>query len=89
MTTLQKMGRLAMRVEGQWWVAYYAMPETMVDAIQLGMIRLRHVEDEKRRNAFMALMQEAVGDLLEEIVGTRPVWPDAPTPAPEHERTKE
>jgi hypothetical protein len=75
-----------MRVEGQYWNAYYAMADTMKDAIFLGSIALRFVEDETRKQVFMALMQEAVSDLVEEFTGERLTWPDDPIPAPEHER---
>jgi hypothetical protein len=85
----KKIGRLAMRQEGTNWVAYYAEPDTMMNAIFLGSIAMRFVRDEKRKDAFMSMMKEAVTDILEEIVGERPSWPDPPTPAPEHERSKE
>ena len=63
------------------------MPDTLQDAIPLGTIRLRFVQSKKRKKLFMSLMQEAVGDIIEEIIGKRPVWPDGPKPAPEHERS--
>ena len=84
----QKMGRLAMREEGSNWNAYYAMPDTMQDAIFLGSIAMRFVLDKKRKNIFMDLMRDAVSDIIEEITGERPSWPDGPQLAPEHERTK-
>jgi hypothetical protein len=80
------MGRLAMRVQGDLWCAYYALPNTMDGALFLGSIRLQFVEDAERKLVFMALMKEAVGDILEEKVGERPTWPDGEQPAPEHER---
>jgi hypothetical protein len=69
-----KMGRLAMREEGDDWKAYYAMPETMKGAIFLGSIKMRFVVVEERKKAFMDLMREAVADLIEEKMGIRPVW---------------
>ena len=81
------LGRLALRVEGQNWNAYYASPDTMEDAIWLGSIAMRFVEDQARKDIFMALMQEAMSDLIEEITGVRPTWPNSPRPAPEHERS--
>lgn len=83
----QQIGRLAMRVENGWWVAYYALPNTMEDALHLGQIRMRFVEDKERKDAFMALMREAVSDVIEEKTGVRPVWPRGPQPAPESERS--
>lgn len=36
----QQIGRLALRREGKWWAAYYAMPDTMNGALPLGRIRM-------------------------------------------------
>lgn len=84
-----KVGRLAMREEGNNWNAYYAMPDTMDGAIYLGSIRIGLTRRKDRKRAFMALMKECVADMLEQEVGVRPTWPDGEQPAPEHERTKE
>jgi hypothetical protein len=73
LTELQKMGRLALRTEGNFWVAYYALPDTMEGALFLGSIRLQFVEDAERKLVFMALMKEAVSDILEENTGERPL----------------
>ncbi len=82
----QQIGRLAMRVEGDFWVAYYAMPGTMNGALLLGSARMAFItRDKARKAAFMGMMQEAVADLIEDAVGTRPTW-NAPVSAPEHER---
>ena len=49
-----QIGRLALRREGIWWNAYYAMPETMEDAIHLGSIRMTTVEaSEPLKQAFV------------------------------------
>lgn len=82
-----QIGRLALRVEGDTWRAYYAMPETMAGALVLGSIAMRFVMDPVRRDQFIAIMREAVADLIEEKTGTRPTWPDGPQRAPEHERS--
>jgi hypothetical protein len=82
----KQIGRLALREEGDNWVAYYAMPDTMKDAILLGSIRTAIVGEEKHKQAFMALMREIVSDIIEETMGVRPIWPDPPMRAPEHER---
>ena len=82
-----KIGRLAMRHEGMWWNAYYALPDSMDKAVLLGSVAIRFVEDnEERQNAFLAFMREAVGDLIEAETGIRPIWPDGPQAAPESER---
>jgi hypothetical protein len=75
-------GRLALREEGECWNAYYAMPGTMVGALFLGSIRMGIVRNHPRRKAqFMALMREAVGDILKDATGSRPVsWDERPAP---------
>ena len=82
---MEEIGRLAMRVEGDFWCAYYAQQGTMKDAVPLGTIRMRFVASPARKQAFMDLMREAVADIIEEAFGTRPTWGGA-TPGPEHER---
>lgn len=84
---MNKLGRLAMRSEGNLWVAYYALPDTMEDALFLGSIQMRFVQDHERKMIFMELMKEAVADILEEMTGERPEWPEGVQPAPEHERS--
>jgi hypothetical protein len=88
---LAKIGRLALRVENERWVAYYALEGTMKGAVWLGAIKLSAVSEgikggKERGLAFRTLMQELVADILEEQLGVRPSWPDQPKPAPEHER---
>lgn len=80
------IGRLAMRVEGDLWVAYYAMTDTMDDALFLGSIQMQFVQDKARKNTFMMLMQDAVADLIEVAAGERPYW-HPPHRAPESERS--
>lgn len=80
-----QIGRLAMREEGSDWCAYYAMPDTMKGALPLGRIAMAFAQDPEHKAAFLALMRECVGDIIEKLTGARPVW-DAPQRAPEHER---
>lgn len=83
----QEIGRLALRVEGDWWNAYLAQSGTMDDAIHLGSIRFSAVaENDERKQAFMLLMRDVMADLIESAIGQRPIWPDPPEIAPEHER---
>lgn len=82
----QEMGRLAMRVEGDWWVAYYALTTTMDDALELGRIRMGIVADYSAKQIFMALMRDAVAAIIREKTGAEPGW-NEPRPAPEHERS--
>ena len=83
---LQRIGRLALRREGSWWRAYYAMDGTMDGAIELGSIRMKIVDEHKdRKDAFIALMREGVADIIEEKSGARPTW-GGEEAAPESER---
>jgi hypothetical protein len=81
------VGRLAMRVEGNLWVAYYALPDTMKGAIFLGSIQMRFVEDKGHKDTFLDLMKEAVSDIYEGDIGIQLDWPEGPQPAPESERS--
>lgn len=82
-----KVGRLALRQEGENWVAYYAMPGTMEGAIFLGAIRMGAIVTvPARKEQFMNLMREVVADSIEETTGIRPKWGGAEA-APEHERS--
>ena len=81
--------RLAMRAEGDKWNAYVARAGTMEGAIWVGSIALKFVEYHRgRRDAFLALMRDAMTEVIEEVLDQRPTWSE-PTDAPEHERTKE
>jgi hypothetical protein len=84
---LVEVGRLALRVEGETWQAYYALSDTMNDAIPLASIRMALVMSQERKEAFIALMRECVGDIIEAETGHRPAWPEPPHRAPEHERS--
>ena len=65
--------RLALRAEGDKWNAYVARANTMKDAIWIGSIALRFIEgNDKRKNAFIAIMTEALGELIEEFYGLKP-----------------
>jgi hypothetical protein len=76
---MKDIGRLAMQVEGDTWLAYYAPPGDRRGALFLGSIRLRFVQDSKeRKRIFLNLMQEAAADIIEEKTGERPRWPAAP-----------
>jgi F0F1-type ATP synthase membrane subunit a len=58
----------------------------MDGAVLLGSIAMRFVVDAPaRRLVFMELMREAVADMLEEQLGSRPQW-CGPEVAPESER---
>lgn len=85
--TEKTMGlRLAMRVEGDWWVAYAAEPQTMTGAVRLGQIAMSVVADPNRKRAFMEIMKSFIGDVLAEGGAKGVEWPEE-RPAPEHERS--
>jgi hypothetical protein len=82
-----QVGRLALREEGDNWVAYYALQGTMKDALYLGSIRMGAVlVNPARKQAFIDLMRDLVGDLIEQATGVRPAWGGLEN-APEHERS--
>jgi hypothetical protein len=81
----QQVGRSAMRVEGAWWVAYYALPDTMEGAIEMGRVRMSIVQDRARKSAFMAIFSSALAEFMAEQFGVVP-YMNAPVAAPEHER---
>lgn len=79
---MNQVGRIAFRVEGDWWVARYALPDSMQEALDLGRIRMAIVTSSpKRKQAFIELMREYVAEIVPafEITDTQP--------APEHERS--
>ena len=87
MNPLTQVGRLALRVEGENWNAYYALPDSMKTPVFLGAIRMGAIaSNPRRRQAFMDMMRDIVSDLIEEKTGIRPMW-SGPQPAPEHERS--
>lgn len=78
--------RLALRVEGDWWVAYVAQADTMNGAMRLGSILLGIVENSpERKQAFMAFMKDAMSDAIKHVFGHSPKW-RPPQAAPEAER---
>lgn len=80
--TKQEIGRIAFRVEGDWWVAYYALPNTMEGALELARIQMAFVADHpQRKDAFMKLIQQGISSIAPEFLVTNQ------RPAPEHERS--
>jgi hypothetical protein len=82
-------GRLAIRKEGQWVNAYYALPDTMKDALPLGMIRVRICDQSPDLyDRWKQLMKDAVGHIVKDVTGIKPEW-SGEERAPEHERAGE
>jgi hypothetical protein len=83
MTKLHKVGRIALRREGIWWNAYWALPDTMDGAVLIGSIPMAVAETNLEvKEAYMELMRKVVSTL---IPGS--IWPEGPHAAPEHERS--
>lgn len=79
--------RLALRVEGNFWNAYFAEEKTMDGAILIGSIRMASVQrDPELKDRFQQLMQAVVESALEDGTGRRPDGWLEPQPAPEHEK---
>ena len=86
---LQDIGRIALRHEGDWWVAYHARLDTMEGATELGRIRMNLVTaDRMLKERFTTLITEAFSVACREALGLTPEYPKPPMPAPEHERGK-
>lgn len=83
----QLLCRLAFRVEGHFWIAYYAPLGTMQDALVMGSIAMSIVDDRPEiKEAFMDLMKASFAMIAAEN-GTRITdWSEHP--APEHERSR-
>jgi hypothetical protein len=82
--TSANIGRLAFRVEGESWVAYFAATGTMDGAIWMGAIRMSLVNDPERKRAFMDIMKGALSDFLESQGREVESWNEEQ--APEHEK---
>ncbi len=79
-----QVSRVAMRVEGDWWVAYIAPIGTMEGALELGRTRMTIVQDPDRKSAFIDVFASFAADVLEAEFGERADM--VIHPAPEHER---
>ena len=82
-----KSGRLAFRVEGEMWNCYYALPDTMKDAIWLGSIHMVIARNPNRKEMFITMMKECLNEFFVDNKMIVDHW-NIET-APEHERTKE
>lgn len=76
------IGRIAMRVEGRWWVAYYAMPDTMDGAIELGRVQMAIVKDPVRKQTFIGLFKSAFEDIFKDKLEVER-WTEHPAPESE------
>lgn len=83
----KEIGRLALRQEGEYWNAYYALMETMDGAILLGSIKMSLVtENGARQLLFMGMMQEVVAEIVQRATGSEVDFLE-PQTAPQHEKS--
>jgi hypothetical protein len=65
--------RLAMRREGNMWIAYVAALNTMDGAVVIGSIAMAAVIDNpKRKAAFQRMMTDAVAEMIHAQTGQNP-----------------
>lgn len=77
--------RLALRCEGDWWVAYLAEAHTMDGAFEIGRILLGAVTAARRKQEFQELMTKVMTDAIRDRFGIRSIGLEI-RPAPEHEK---
>jgi hypothetical protein len=64
-------GRLALRRKSDWWVAFFAPPDSMKGAIELGRMPIAALHSERgdaHKAAFLALMAAIVEDVLRAVI---------------------
>lgn len=71
---MKQAGRIALRVEGDFYNAYYALPDSMEGAIFLGCIRMGVIKnDDLRRAQFLDFIRAVIEDLMK-TAGQDVVW---------------
>lgn len=79
--------RIAFREEGNFWNAYLALPDTMVNAKLIGSISMGAVaRNPEIKKAFMDTMKMTLADAVEIVTGEPPDHWDERS-APESERS--
>jgi hypothetical protein len=83
-----QVGRLAFRVEGDWWNAYWAPKQnSMEGAVHLGSIRMDLAgASQAVKDSFMETMQLGILHVINDSFGVNPTW-GAAQPGPERERS--
>lgn len=77
--------RVAMRVQGDYWVACFAPADTLEGAREVGRVHMSIVQDRSRKDAFLNIFSTFVADVVEAGMGVRPDIDCRQ--APEHERS--
>lgn len=82
-----QVGRVAFRVEGQYYNAYWALRDTMEGAIHIASVKIAPLRcNDALRTQFVELVQNIVSDAFDKTMGARPsAW--TKESAPEHERS--
>ena len=78
--------RLALRVEGVWWVCRAAPEDTMEGAIELGRVHMNVVADPLLRDAFVEMMKASLCSVIEHAADIKIEHWETMS-APEHERS--
>lgn len=78
--------RLALRVEGAWWIGYLAKGDTMAEAIELGRMRMALAKVPPAKALFIDALKAGMTAALEAREGTK-VTDWITEAAPEHEKT--
>ena len=87
MSNPTKIGRLAFRVEGEFWNCYWADLATMDGATLLASIRMSIAEKDKAiKDDFMLLMRNTFDCIAKDLNLGEPQWRD-PELGPEHEKS--
>jgi hypothetical protein len=86
-STLEQLPiRLAFRTEGGFWNAYALSDDPKEGVCLLGSIAIGIVARNPRcKRRFMDTMQDALGEIVGDAVGGRPIWGE-PQRAPDSER---
>lgn len=83
---MTQIGKLALRQEGAWWVAYYDIQHNEQPKVELCRMHMDAMMiNAARRDQFMTLARDLVGDLIHAATGIRPEWGGV-QPAPESEK---
>lgn len=84
----QEIGRLALRVEGNLWNAYWAPRlDTMNGATLMASVRMTIAMLPGVREAFLTFARDSFDAIAKDALGTTPHWQE-PHAAPEHERNE-
>lgn len=83
-----EVGRIAFRVEGDWWRGYWSPSrDNMNEAILLGEVRLSLAGVPQVKKAFIDLMTAAFAAAVKDVTGLTPTF-GGPVKAPEAEKAK-